>query len=38
MDMISTIGLAITAVLGGPIISRSLCRLRQSEELRKLRR
>lgn len=37
MDMLSAIGLAIAAVLGGPIIRSSLGSLRRSEDLRKER-
>ncbi len=38
MDMLSAVGLAIAAVLCGPIISSSLGSLRRSEDLRKERK
>ncbi len=38
MDMFSAIGLAIAAVICGPVISNSLSQIRRSDEVRKDRR
>lgn len=37
MDVISAIGLALTAIMVGPVISNSLYRLRRTGDLRKER-
>jgi hypothetical protein len=37
MDVLSAIGLAISAVLFGPVISSGLCSLRRADDIRKER-